>query len=67
VRVCVRVCVRACACMYVLYIGMCVCVYIHAYTHSWVMGVPAGLKLNDHLDFCLGNLCMLGNVYLMCT
>jgi phosphatidylinositol glycan class Q protein len=24
------------------------------------MGVPAGLKLNDHLDFCLGNLCMLG-------
>jgi len=26
----------------------------------WIMGVPAGLKLNDHLDFCLGNLCMLG-------
>ena len=26
----------------------------------WIMGVPAGLKLNDHLDFCLGNLCILG-------
>jgi hypothetical protein len=27
----------------------------------WIMGVPAGLKLNDHLDFCLGNLCILGD------
>ena len=26
----------------------------------WIMGVPAGLKLNDHLDLCLGNLCILG-------
>jgi hypothetical protein len=25
----------------------------------WIMGVPAGLKLNDHLDFCLGNLCII--------
>ncbi len=23
------------------------------------MGVPAGLKLNDDLDYCLGNLCLL--------
>ena len=26
----------------------------------WIMGVPAGLKLNDALDYCLGNLCILG-------
>ncbi len=26
----------------------------------WIMGVPAGLKLNDNLDYCLGNLCILG-------
>ncbi|EKX31886.1 hypothetical protein GUITHDRAFT_149010 [Guillardia theta CCMP2712] len=26
----------------------------------WLMGVPAGLKLNDNLDYCIGNLCILG-------
>lgn len=29
-------------------------------TVRWIMGVPAGLKLNDSLDYCLGNLCILG-------
>lgn len=26
----------------------------------WLMGIPAGLKLNDNLDYCLGNLCIIG-------